>query len=40
MELDSEPTKETNTRWAAKIQRAEKVGILINSIQFYDDIFG
>ena len=39
MELGSEHPREIKTRWAAKVQRAEKVGILFNSIRGDDDIY-
>ena len=32
MEIGGEQNRETKTRWTEKIKRAEKVGILFNSI--------
>ena len=40
MELGGKNPRDTRTRWAAKIQRAENVGILFNSIQGDVDISG
>ena len=40
MELGDEHPRETKTRWEAKINRADNVGILFNSIRVDDDICG
>ena len=40
MELGGEQPRDTKKTWAAKINRAEKVKNLFNSIQGYDEICG